>query len=75
MLALIPQAIIMVTDLEARLVPNRIMLPSLAAILIAGTLFGPALPEIDQSPWWLCIAGAGVGFGCLLYTSPSPRDS
>ncbi len=63
MLALIPQAIIMVTDLEARLVPNRIMLPSLAAILIAGTLFGPALPEIDQSPWWLCIAGAGVGFG------------
>ena len=62
MLTLIPQAMILVTDLEAKLVPNRVMLPSLGAMLVLGTLFGPALPFLEAATWWSTLAGAFVGF-------------
>jgi leader peptidase (prepilin peptidase)/N-methyltransferase len=62
MVALIPLTMIMVTDLEAKLVPNRIMLPSLAAILVLGTIFGPAMPAQGYIRWWHTLAGAAVGF-------------
>lgn len=63
MVALVPQAMILVTDLEVKLVPNRIMLPSVAAMLVLGTLFGPALPQLGGHRWWQSLAGAAIGFG------------
>lgn len=62
MAALIPQAMVLVTDVEAKLIPNRIMLPALAAMLVVGTLVGPALPFMQTARWWSTLAGAGVGF-------------
>jgi leader peptidase (prepilin peptidase)/N-methyltransferase len=62
MAALIPQAMILVTDLEVKLVPNRIMLPAIAAMLVLGTAFGPALPAVQGWRWWQTLAGAGIGF-------------
>jgi leader peptidase (prepilin peptidase)/N-methyltransferase len=62
MVALLPLAMVMVTDLEAKLVPNRIMLPSLAAILVVGMLVGPAMPAQGYIQWWHTPAGAAVGF-------------
>lgn len=62
MAALIPQAMILVTDLEVKLVPNRIMLPAIAAMLAIGTAAGPALPGGEGWRWWQSLAGAGVGF-------------
>ncbi len=62
MAALVPQAMILVTDLEAKLVPNLIMLPSLGAMVVLGTLFGPATPYLDATRWWQVLAGATVGF-------------
>lgn len=63
MLALLPLAMIMVTDLEAKLVPNRIMLPALGAMLVSGVALGPALPVAGYFRWWHALAGAAVGFG------------
>lgn len=62
MVAMIPQAMILVTDLEVKLVPNRIMLPAIAVILVAGTAFGPALPAAQTWSWWQTLAGAAIGF-------------
>lgn len=62
MAALVPQAMILVTDLEAKLVPNVIMLPSLATMLVLGSLFGPAAPFLDAPRWWQTLAGVAVGF-------------
>lgn len=62
MITLMPQAMILVTDLEAKLVPNRIMLPSLGAIVVIGTLVGPALPSLAEARWWQSLAGATTGF-------------
>jgi prepilin signal peptidase PulO-like enzyme (type II secretory pathway) len=62
MLATIPLAMLMVTDLEAKLVPNRITLPALGAMLALGTAMGPALPFLDTATWWQSLAGAAVGF-------------
>ena len=62
MVTLMPQAMILVTDLEAKLVPNAIMLPSLAAMLVLGSLFGPAAPFLEVIRWWQSLAGAAVGF-------------
>lgn len=58
----IPLAMLLVTDLEAKLVPNRITLPSLGAMLLLGTLMGPALPYLDGWGWWASLAGGAVGF-------------
>lgn len=62
MAAMIPQAMIMVTDLEVKLVPNRIMLPAIGAMLVIGTVAGPALPGLQGWRWWQTPAGAAVGF-------------
>ena len=62
MVAMVPQAIILVTDLEVKLVPNRIMLPSIAVMLVLGTLFGPGLPQLGGHRWWQSLAGAAMGF-------------
>lgn len=60
--ALVPLAMVLVTDLESKLIPNRIMLPSLAMMLVIGTLFGPALPPLQNWLWWHTLAGAAIGF-------------
>ena len=62
MAALIPQALILVTDLEVKLVPSRIMLPALALMLTVGVVAGPALPDLTAWRWWQTLAGAAVGF-------------
>ncbi len=62
MLTLIPLAMIMVTDLEAKLVPNAIMLPAVGAIFILGILCGPALPTLKTWAWWHAPAGGLAGF-------------
>jgi len=62
MATLIPQAMILVTDLEVKLVPNLIMLPALAAMLVIGALAGPALPSLTGWTWWQSLAGAAIGF-------------
>ncbi len=62
LLTLVPLTMILVTDLEAKLVPNRIMLPALAGMLLVGTLVGPALPFLDTVRWWHVPLGAAVGF-------------
>ncbi len=62
MAALIPQAMVLVTDIEAKLIPNRIILPALAAMVVVGTLVGPAVPFLQPGQWWSTLAGAGVGF-------------
>jgi prepilin signal peptidase PulO-like enzyme (type II secretory pathway) len=65
MLAVIPLTMIMVTDLETKRVPNAIMLPAIAVILVVGTVFGPALPELTTWEWWRAPAGALVAFVIL----------
>jgi leader peptidase (prepilin peptidase)/N-methyltransferase len=62
MVVLIPLAMILVTDLEAKRVPNVIMLPSLAVMLVVGSLFGAALPWTADGSWWSSLAGAALGF-------------
>jgi leader peptidase (prepilin peptidase) / N-methyltransferase len=67
MVALFPQAIIIVTDLEAKLIPNRIMLPSIAGMLVIGTLFGPAVPPMGFWHGWSTLAGAAIGFATFRF--------
>lgn len=62
MVALVPLAMILVTDLEAKLVPNAIMLPSLGAMVILGTIFGPGVPFLSEVRWWHSLVGAAVGY-------------
>jgi prepilin signal peptidase PulO-like enzyme (type II secretory pathway) len=62
MLTVIPLTMIMVTDLEAKRVPNVIMLPAIALMIGLGTLFGPALPAPAPYPWWHAPAGALLAF-------------
>jgi len=62
MATLVPQAMILVTDLEVKLVPNLIMLPSLAAMLVVGSLVGPAVSSLTGWLWWQSLAGAAIGF-------------
>ncbi len=62
LLAVIPLTMIMVTDLEAKRVPNAIMLPAIGAIVVVGSLFGPALPTLKTWEWWYTPAGAALAF-------------
>jgi prepilin signal peptidase PulO-like enzyme (type II secretory pathway) len=62
MAVLVPLTMILVTDLEAKRVPNVIILSSLAVMLIVGSLAGPALAWTEVGPWWSSLAGAAVGF-------------
>jgi prepilin signal peptidase PulO-like enzyme (type II secretory pathway) len=65
LLASIPLAMVIVTDLEAKLIPNIIILPSIAVMLVLGTVLGPALPGLESWHWWDTLAGALVGFASL----------
>lgn len=65
MLAVIPLAMIMVTDMEAKRVPNVIILPSIVLMLVLGALLGPALPMLKTWSWTESLIGAAVGFGVL----------
>lgn len=62
MVAVLPLTMIMVTDLEVKRVPNLIILPAIGAILVIGTLFGPALPMLKTWVWWYALVGAAVAF-------------
>ena len=62
LLALLPLGMVMVTDLMARRVPNTIVLPSIAGMLVLGSLLGPAVPALVASRWWVSLAGAALGF-------------
>ena len=64
-LATLPLAMVVVTDLEAKLIPNLIILPSTAIMLVLGVIFGPALPTKDSWHWWDVILGALIGFAIL----------
>lgn len=62
LLAIIPLTMIMVTDLEAKRVPNSIILPAIGVIFVLGTLFGPALPGLKTWVWWYAPAGGLTAF-------------
>ncbi|MEA3308751.1 MAG: A24 family peptidase [Chloroflexota bacterium] len=62
MLASLPLVMVLVTDLETKLIPNRIILPSLGVMLALGMLFGPAVPGIGDWRWWDVLLGSGIGF-------------
>lgn len=62
MLAVIPLTMILVTDLEAKRVPNVIILPAIGAILVLSAIFGPALPALTAWAWWYGPAGALAAF-------------
>lgn len=62
LLALLPLAMVMVTDLETKRIPNLIMMPSIGLMLILGTAFGPALPRLAMWQWWYALVGALIGF-------------
>ncbi len=64
MAALIPLAMILVTDMETRLIPNAISLPALGVMLAVSLAVGPALPFVTSAAGqrWRGFAGALVGF-------------
>jgi len=62
LVASVPQAMLLVTDTAARLVPNRIVFPSIGAALVVGSLVGPAVPFVEDHTWWQSLAGAAVAF-------------
>ena len=59
--ASVPLAMVLVTDLETRLIPNRIILPAVAVMLVAGSLWGPAVPGIQGWLWWHAPVGGLLG--------------
>ncbi len=65
LLTMLPLAMIMVTDLETRTIPNRIILPAIGVMAIAGALWGPAMPAIGRERWWIALAGGLIGFVIL----------
>ncbi len=63
MLAGVPLVMVLVTDLETRLIPNRIMLPSILAMMLLGMFCGPMVPGLADWTWWHSLAGGLIGFG------------
>ena len=63
MLAGVPLVMVLVTDLETRLIPNRIMYPAIAAMAVFGLFMGPAVPGSGSWTWWQSLAGGAVGLG------------
>lgn len=57
MAATLPLTMILVTDLEAKRVPNAIILPAIGAIAVLSAAFGPALPTLSSWAWWYGPAG------------------
>lgn len=63
MLAAVPMVMVLVTDLETRLIPNRLIVPSAAVAAVVGTIFGPSVPGLADWTWWHSIAGGALAFG------------
>lgn len=62
LLSMIPLDMVLVTDLERRLIPNAIMFPSIGTMLVLGLLIGPAVPGLVDSSWWHVPFGGLIGF-------------
>ncbi len=62
LLAMIPLIMVIVTDLERKLIPNALMLPSIAVMLALGLILGPVVPGLTTSVWWQVPAGGLIGF-------------
>lgn len=60
-IAAVPLIMVTVTDLETRLIPNRIILPACGALAVMGTLAGTAMPGLSFR-WWTVLAGGAFGF-------------
>ena len=65
MVAIIPLTMILVTDLEAKRVPNAIILPAIGVLLVLSAAFGPALPTLSSWAWWYGPAGGLLAFVIL----------
>ncbi len=63
MLAGVPLVMVLVTDLETRLIPNRIMFPAIAVMAVLGLFMGPAVSGSGSWTWWQSLAGGAVGLG------------
>ncbi len=62
MVTTIPLAMLMVTDLETRRIPNLITFPATGAMLLLGTFIGTAFPTLYHWHRWDVWEGAAVGF-------------
>lgn len=60
-IAAVPLIMVTVTDLETRLIPNRIILPASGTLAVIGTLAGTAMPGLSFR-WWTVPAGGALGF-------------
>ncbi len=65
MVALLPMAMITVTDLETKLVPHKITFPSMGAMLLVGTLTRTALASGPSTHWYDTLLGAVVAMVIL----------
>ncbi len=66
LLASVPLMMVTVTDLETRLIPNRISLPSIAVALVLGMLVGPAAPYVQAWRFWHAPLG-GLLYGGVFF--------
>lgn len=62
LVSMLPLAMIMVTDLEVRRVPNRIILPAIGVLAVLSALWGPAMPTLKTWSWWVGPLGGLTGF-------------
>ncbi len=64
MAAVIPLTMVTVTDLETRLIPNRIVFPAIVIWLVVGFVWGPTIPGVDRSAFsiWSSLIGGLIGF-------------
>lgn len=66
LLASFPLMMVTVTDLETRLIPNRISLPAIGVALVLGMLWGPAAPYVTAWRFWHAPLG-GLLYGGLFF--------
>lgn len=62
MVAMVPLIMVIVTDLERKLIPNALMLPSIGAMLGLGLILGPVVPGLTLTAWWHVPLGGLIGF-------------
>lgn len=66
LLASLPLMMVTVTDLETRLIPNRISLPAIGVALALGMVLGPAAPYVQAWRFWHVPLG-GLLYGGLFF--------
>ncbi len=66
LLASIPLVMVTVTDLETRLIPNRISLPAIGIAMVLGIIAGPALPYVQAWRAWHAPLG-GLLYGGVFW--------